>query len=137
MTRRSAATTCGSARAHICRRGGQLSPFANVSRNRNEILDPTDSKYRLPELFRSYTFSAGTDLDITKRIGVGASYALVDTREPDQHVREHYLNLGTSFFVEDSVAVGVRGSIFAQQISGESMTTGARSVFVTARLLLN
>ncbi|CAN5904404.1 hypothetical protein BH11MYX3_BH11MYX3_26590 [soil metagenome] len=125
------------ARAHLPTAAGQLSPFANVSRNRNEILDPTDSKYRLPELFRSYTFSTGTDLDITKRIGVGASYSLVDTREPDQHVREHYLNLGTSFFIEDSVAVGVRGSIFAQQISGESMTTGARSVFVTARLLLN
>ncbi len=125
------------ARAHLPTTIGELSPFVNVSRNRNEILDPTDSKYRLPELFRSYTFSTGTDLDITKRIGVGASYALVDTREPDQHVREHYLNLGTSFFIEDSVAVGLRGSIFAQQISGESMTTGARSVFVTARLLLN
>ncbi len=75
------------------------------------------------------TSSTGTDLDITKRIGVGASYALVDPREPDQHVREHYLNLGTSFFIEDRVAVGVRGSIFAQQVRGETMTTGARSVF--------
>ena len=65
------------------------------------------------------------------------SYALVDTREPDQHVREHYLNLGTSYWIEDSFAVGVRGSIFAQQVSGETMTTGARSVFVTARLVLN
>lgn len=116
---------------------GQLSPYANVSRNKNEILDPTDSKYRLPDLFRSYTFSLGTDLDITKKSGVGLSYALVDTREPDQHVREHYLNLGTSYWIEDSFAIGVRGSIFAQQISGETMTTGARSVFVTARLVLN
>ena len=27
---------------------GRVTPFANVSRNKNEILDPTDSKYRLP-----------------------------------------------------------------------------------------
>lgn len=125
------------ARGHLTTPIGALSPFANVSRNRNEILDPTDSKYRLPDLFRSYTFSVGTDLDITKHAGLGASYSMVDTREPDQHVREHYLNLGTSYWIEDSVAVGVRGSIFAQQISGETMTTGARSVFVTARLMLN
>ena len=116
---------------------GRFTPFFNVSRNKNEILDPTDSKYRLPELFRSYTFSAGTDLDLSKRSGIGLSYAVVDTREPEQHVREHYLNLGTSYWIEDSFAVGVRGSIFAQQISGETMTTGARSVFVTARLVLN
>lgn len=125
------------ARGHFDTRAGRLSPFANVSRNRNEILDPTDSKYRLPDLFRSYTFSAGADLDVSKRSGAGVSYAVVDTREPDQHVREHYLNLGTSYWIEDSFAVGVRGSIFAQQISGETMTTGARSVFVTARLVLN
>lgn len=125
------------ARGRIPTRLGQLSPFANVSRNKNEILDPTDSKYRLPELFKSYTFSVGTDLDITKKSGVGVSYAMVDTREPDQHVREHYLNLGTSYWIEDSFAIGVRGSIFAQQISGETMTTGSRSVFVTARLVLN
>jgi hypothetical protein len=68
---------------------------------------------------------------------VGLSYALVDTREPDQLLRDHYLNLGTSYWIEDSFAIGVRGSIFAQQISGETMTTGARSVFVTARLVLN
>lgn len=125
------------ARGHIPTAIGTVSPFANVSRNRNEILDPTDSKYRLPDLFRSYTFSAGADLDITKHAGIGGSYAVVDTREPDQHVREHYLNVGTSYWIEDSVAVSLRGSIFAQQISGETMTTGARSLFLTARLVLN
>ncbi len=125
------------ARAHLDTSIGRVSPFANISRNRNEILDPVDSKYRLPDLFRSYTFSTGVDVDVTKKSGVGANYSVVDTREPDQHVREHYLNLGTSYWLEDSFAVGVRASVFAQQISGESMTTGARSVFVTARLVLN
>jgi hypothetical protein len=116
---------------------GRVSPFFNVSRNRNEILDPTDSQYRLPELFRSYTFSLGSDLDIHEKSGLGASYAMVDTREPGHHVREHYLNLGASYWIEDSFAFGLRASVFAQQIAGEPMTTGSRSVFATARVVLD
>ena len=64
---------------------GKASAFVNVSRNVNEILDPTTSKYRLPDLFHSYTVSAGCDLDYYKKNGVGFEYAMVDTREPDQH----------------------------------------------------
>jgi hypothetical protein len=124
------------ARARIPTALGRLSPFANVSRNRNEILDPVDSKYRLPELFKSYTFTTGVDLDIANKTGLGFQYALVNTREPDHRTREHYLNLGTSYWIEDAVAIGLRASIFAQQISGEAMTTGSRSLFVTARLVL-
>jgi hypothetical protein len=116
---------------------GRITPFVNVSRNKNEILDSTDSKYRLPDLFRSYTVSTGVDWDYMKHDGIGFSYAMVDTREPDQHVRQHYLNLGTTYWIEDSLAIGVRASVFAQQISGEMMTTGSRSLFVTARLVLD
>jgi hypothetical protein len=115
---------------------GKLIPFANVSRNKNEILDPTDSLYRLPDLFKSYTVSTGLDYDYNKHDGIGFSYAMVDTREPDQHVRQHYFNLGTSYWIEDSFAIGLRAAVFAQQISGEMMTTGSRSLFVTARLVL-
>ena len=125
------------ARAPLDTSAGTVTPFVNVSRNKNEILDPTDSKYRLPDLFRSYTVSAGLDWDYQRHNGVGFSYAMVDTREPDQHVREHYLNLGATYFIEDSLAIGVRGAVFAQQISGEMVTTGNRSLFVTARLVLN
>jgi hypothetical protein len=117
---------------------GRLSPFVNVSRNRNEILDPVDSKYRLPDLFESYTVTTGADLDLPdSKTGVGFQYALVGTREPDHRTREHYLSLGTSYWFEDVVAIGVRASVFAQQISGEAMTTGSRSLFVTARLILD
>ena len=116
---------------------GTLTGFANVSRNRNEILDPVDSKYRLPDLFRSYTVSAGADLDYLRKNGIGFEYAMADTKEPDQHTRLHYLNLATTYWIEDSLAISLRGSIYAQQISGEMMTTGSRSVFLTARLVLD
>jgi hypothetical protein len=115
---------------------GRLTGFANVSRNKNEILDPTTSKYRLPDLFKSYTVSGGVDLDYTKRNGIGFQYAMVDTIEPDHHTRQHYLNVGTTYWIEDSLAIGVRAAVFAQQIGGEMMTTGSRSLFVTARLVL-
>jgi hypothetical protein len=115
---------------------GKLIGFANVSRNRNEILDPVDSKYRLPDLFRSYTVSAGVDVDYLRKNGVGFEYAMVDTKEPDQHVRLHYINLATTYWIEDVLAIALRGSIYAQQIGGEMMTTGSRSLFVTARLVL-
>ena len=115
---------------------GRINAFANVSRNQNEILDPTTSKYRLPDLFNSYTVSTGADWNYSKRSGIGFQYAMVDTTEPGQHVRMHYLNLGTSFWVEDNFAVGVRAAVFAQQISGEMQTTGERALFVTARLVL-
>lgn len=116
---------------------GLVRPFANVSRNRNEILDPIDSKYRLPDLFRSYTVTTGFDVDVQGKSGVGFQYSLVDTREPDHHTREHYLNLAASYWFEDAVAIGLRGAIFAQQISGEMMTTGSRSLFVTGRVVLD
>lgn len=115
---------------------GKLTAFANVSRNRNEILDPVDSKYRLPDLFRSYTVSTGLDWDYQRNNGVGFQYAMADTREPDMHVRLHYLNLATTYWIEDSLALCLRGSVYAQQISGEMMTTGSRSLFMTARFVL-
>ncbi len=126
------------ARAHLPTALGKLSPFANVSRNKNEILDPVDSKYRLPDLFRSYTVTTGLDLDLpNQKTGIGFQYSLVGTREPDHRTREHYLSLGTSYWVEDVVAIGLRASVFAQQISGEAMTTGTRSLFLTARLIVD
>jgi hypothetical protein len=52
-------------------------------------------------------------------------------------VRLHYINLATTYWIEDVLAIAVRGSIYAQQISGEMMTTGSRSLFVTGRLVLD
>ncbi|HUJ62953.1 MAG TPA: hypothetical protein VLX92_30830 [Kofleriaceae bacterium] len=124
------------ARGWVDTAAGRLAAFGNVSRNENEILDPTDSLYRLPDLFKSYTVSSGVDLDFHKHDGVGFQYAMVDTRSEGVHTRQHYLNLGTTFWIEDSLAIGVRAAVFAQQISGDMMTTGERSLFVTARLVL-
>jgi hypothetical protein len=123
-------------RGHVPTQIGQFTPFFNVSRNKNEILDPIDSMYRLPDLFKSYTVTTGLDYDYKEKNGVGFSYALVGTSEPEHQTREHYFNVGTTYWLEDSVALSLRGAIFTQQLSGEAMATGSRSLFVTARLVL-
>jgi hypothetical protein len=115
---------------------GLFTPFFNVSRNKNEILDPIDSMYRLPDLFKSYTITTGLDYDYQRKNGIGFQYSLVGTSEPDHRTREHYFNLGTTYWIEDAVAVSLRGAIFTQQLSGEAMATGSRSLFLTARLVL-
>ena len=54
----------------------------------------------------------------------------------DQHVREHYVNLGTTYWIEPNLSVGARGAFFVREVSGDEMATGHRSLFVTARLVL-
>lgn len=119
---------------------GQLRPFLNVSRNENEMLDSIDAQMRVPETYRSYTASAGIDYDYAGRNGVGAQYAVIDIEEPSgdvvQHVREHYINVASTYWVEESLSVGLRAAFFVRQVAGEEMATGHRSLFLTARLVL-
>lgn len=116
--------------------GGKLRPFVNASRNQNEILDPVDATMRIDELFRSYEISGGVDYDYAGGNGIGAEYAVVDSREPGQHTREHYVNVGTTYWLEPYLAVGVRGALYVRQVSGDAVATGHRSLFVTMRLVL-
>ena len=116
--------------------GGRLRPFANVARNQNEILDPMDATVRLAETYRSYELSGGVDYDYDGKNGVGAQYAVVDATEPGQHTREQYASVGTSYWLEPELAIGVRGSIYMRQVSGDASSTGSRSLFFTMRLVL-
>ncbi|HEY1814219.1 MAG TPA: hypothetical protein VGG74_17830 [Kofleriaceae bacterium] len=116
---------------------GKLAPFVNVSRNVNEILDPTHELYRLPDLYKSIEVSGGVDFDYYKRNGVGVEYALVDSWEPGQHELQHYVNIATTYWIEDSLSVGLRYAIYADQVSGAASVVGNRSLFLTARLTLD
>jgi hypothetical protein len=116
--------------------GGRVRPFANVSRNENEILDPGNALLRLSETYRSYELSGGVDCDYDGKNGVGAQYAVVDATEPGQHTREQYASVGTTYWLEPELAIGVRGSIYVRQVSGDASATGSRSLFFTMRLVL-
>lgn len=114
----------------------RLRPFVNLSRNENEMLDAVDATMRLTSTYRSYVVSGGVDYDYAGKNGVGVQYAVVDMGELDQRVREHYINVGTSYWIEDSLSLGLRAAFFVREVSGDEMATGHRSLFLTARLML-
>lgn len=120
---------------------GRLRPFVNLSRNENEMLDAIDATMRIPETYHSYVLSGGVDFDYQGDNGVGVQYAVIDLHEPadglDQHVREHYVNIGTTYWIEPTLSVGLRAAAFIRQVAGEEMSTGHRSLFLTARLMLD
>src|SRR3569832_1933387 len=116
---------------------GKASLFLNLSRNENENLDPMTTKNRQPEQNQTYTVSVGTDVDYSKKNGVGFEYAMVVLRVFVLFLCLFFLYLGTTYRIEESLAIGVRGAVFAQQLSGQPMTTGSRALFVTARLVLD
>jgi hypothetical protein len=120
--------------------GGKLRPFANLSRNENEMLDSIDATMRVQQTYRAYTGSVGIDYDYMGKNGVGAQYAVIDLAEPDgdamQRVREHYINVATTYYIEESLSLGLRAAFFVREVGGEEMATGHRSVFLTARLVL-
>jgi hypothetical protein len=115
---------------------GRLRPFVNVSRNQNEIIDPANAMMLRSETFRSYEVSGGVDYDYAGKHGVGVQYARVDSREPGQHTREHFVNVGTTYWLEPSLAIGVRAAMYVRQVSGDDAATGHRSLFLTMRLVL-
>ncbi len=117
-------------------RDDTVRPFLNVSRNENEMLDGIDATTRVTETYRSYVLSGGVDYDYRAHDGVGVQYAVVDLRELDQHVREHYINVATTYWVEESLSLGLRAAFFVRQVGGEDMATGHRSIFLTGRMVL-
>jgi hypothetical protein len=95
---------------------------------------------RIAQTYRSYTGSIGIDYDYLGKNGVGAQYAVIDLAEPDgdvmQRVREHYINVATTYYIEESLSLGLRAAFFVREVGGEEMATGHRSLFQTARLVL-
>lgn len=116
---------------------GRLAPFVNVSRNENEMLEPMDATIKRVETFTVYTVTGGIDYAIHGRSGVGAQYALVRQDEPGvNRVRDHYINVGGTYWLEESLSIGVRLGWWIRDERNQDELYGHRSVFVTGRLLL-
>ena len=133
-----------SARAKLL--GGRLVPFANVSRNENEMLDPMDATVKLEDTYRAYTYSGGVDYNYLGNSGVGVQFAQVRQRDGDGSDRVlSYLNVGHTLWVEKGLSLGLRYAAFFRDDSktedqvdylGLSADSGHQSVFVTGRLIL-
>ncbi len=119
---------------------GMVTPFVNASRVTNSVIDPNDGKMLSTEAYVGYTLGGGIDYNYWGNHGVGAQYSFVRGQQGDQsRTTEHFINVGTSYYLTDSTAIGARGAYytFCDERPGESCERlGARSVFVTIRSLL-
>lgn len=116
---------------------GRYAVFANASRNENEMLDPMNAGIKLVETYRSYTFGGGVDYQYWGDNGVGIQYVQVRQNEGmDPAVVDHYLNIGTTYWIQEGLSVGARVGWFIRDDEALDETYGHRSLFLTGRLLL-
>jgi hypothetical protein len=120
---------------------GRVHPFANASYVQNEVVDPDDGMRLSGEVFRGLTVSGGLDFNYLDRNGVGVQYALVQDQQGNAtEFTQHFINLGSSWWLSDSTAVGARIGVYIRcddvDGSGCPETEGERSYFMTLRTLL-
>jgi hypothetical protein len=106
--------------------GGRVRPFANGSFIQNEIIASNgslpDISMLADELFRGFTASAGLDVSLSGRSGIGGQYNVVVEQQGDAGVfTSHFANLGASWWFHDEVALQARYSLY---LRCEDETTG-------------
>jgi hypothetical protein len=115
---------------------GRMAAWINGSRNENETLDPLDATVKLAETYTVYTFGMGVDYNYQGDNGVGVQYAFTRQNEQNALVWEHYLNVGTTYWIEPGVlSVGARIGYYLFN-DAQDDNTGHLSGFLTGRLIL-
>jgi hypothetical protein len=131
----------------------EVTPFANVARVENDVLNPTSgfSNQLLKTRFDALSLSGGLDVFLSGKSGVGINYARVvdhnptylpatgDTpyTEPINTTTNSYLNVGGTWWLTDQVALGARVATWTREIKGTSGSDEQDlSGFLTLRLLL-
>src|SRR5215831_6371138 len=119
--------------------GGKLHPFLNASRVINGVLDPNGSN-QITDTFTGITVSGGLDVNYYKLNGLGFEYAyLLDQQGRMTRTAQQYINVGTTFWVGETTAIGARLGIHtlcADQGMG-CQDEGERSFFLTVRTALS
>lgn len=116
--------------------GGRVTPFVNVSRNQNEMLDPNDATVKLPDIYTVVTLGGGVDVNFAGWHGIGLQYMQVRQDSITDSVVDHYINLGGTYFVQEGLSLGLRAAWFVRDDAGQEYVYGHASVFGTARLVL-
>jgi hypothetical protein len=129
----------------------QVTPFVNVSRIQNEVLNNTAGMTNelLQTPYQAMTFSGGVDLTVFGRSGIGINYAQVrdgtpyympasaagPAREAITNTILAYLNVGGTYWVTDDVAIGARVATFSRKTQGHAPEKDM-SYLMTLRLTL-
>ncbi len=128
-----------------------ITPYVNYARVRNDVTNSTPgyADQLLSTRYTANTFSAGLDVNVKGRSGVGFQLARVSDRspsfvapiggnpaaEPVTHTVQTYLNVGGTYWVTDDVALGGRYARYNKTQTGSEDEIDA-SYFVTLRMVL-
>jgi hypothetical protein len=128
-----------------------ITPFVNYARVRNDVTNATPGfgDTLLSTRYTANTFSAGLDVNVSGRSGVGFQLSRVSDRspsfvapsggnpatEPVIHTVQTYLNVGGTYWVTDDVALGARYARYNKTQTGLEDEIDA-SYFVTLRMVL-
>jgi hypothetical protein len=126
-----------------------ITPFINYARVQNDVTNSAAGfgDTLLETRYRANTFSAGVDVNVMGRSGVGVELARVSDRsptfiapsgstpasEPVTHTLQTYLNVGGTWWVTDDVALGARYARYQKKQTGIEDEKDA-SYFLTLRM---
>jgi len=128
-----------------------FTPFVNYARVENDVTNSTPGfgDTLLQTHYKANTFSAGMDVNVKGRSGVGFQLSRVSDRspsfvaptggspatEPQTHTVQTYLNVGGTYWVTDEVAAGARYARYKKTQTGSDDEIDA-SYFFTLRMVL-
>lgn len=128
-----------------------ITPFINYARVQNDVTNNTAgfADTLLQTKYLANTFSAGMDVNVMGRSGVGFEVARVSDRsptfiapsgstpasEPITHTIQTYVNVGGTWWLTDEVALGARYARYQKKQTGIDDEIDA-SYFLTLRMVL-
>jgi hypothetical protein len=128
-----------------------ITPFINYARVENDVTNSTAgfADTLLQTKYLANTFSAGVDVNVKGRSGVGFEVARVSDRspsfvapsgstpasEPVTHTLQTYINVGATWWLTDEVALGARYAHYQKKQTALEDEIDA-SYFLTLRMVL-
>lgn len=134
---------------------GMIEPFFNFSMLQHNTLyyQSEDQELRnqtwAGQDWHTMVLTGGLDFNYWGRNGVGVQYSYIAARQGDGDLidgRQHFINLGTTFWVADTIALGARLSFWLSEYDDQAyvgsewvdkyVKEGERSIYITFRKVL-
>jgi hypothetical protein len=116
---------------------GRVRPFVNASIVQNEVVDPDDGTRLSGDVFTGVTASAGADVVVHEKVGVGGQAAWVHDHQAGRALADQYFfNLGATYWLAHKTALALRAALYRRgehDEMGNTVTDGEQSLFFTIR----
>jgi hypothetical protein len=115
----------------------RLAFFANMSRIGNGVVASDDLARLQPGFYEAYTGTAGFDLELYGRSGIGFEAALVRESEPGSTPKmELFANLGATWWFTNTTSLSGRVAVNQSCVDLDCSTDGRTGFYVTLRTIL-